>query len=286
MIAIADQVSRRFVPRERFAELLSGPYRRWMRGDRDADDTSAIVRQDHQDEQQAVRRRRDHKEINGHQLSHVVRQERAPRLRRWPPMADHVFRDAGLTDVNPEFQEFAVDARRAPQRIGPRHRANQRADVEWHGRSTHPAPTLPRPEHAEASAMRSDDRLGSDDDERRSPVLPHTRDPHPEQAVGSRETQPPRTGPLQHVELVAQCEHLELQRGARAHTTSYGQQQRDEDGHHRREAYPQTAGTSTLATRTEFQQTQPVPGWTTCIPVRHCKVSTAVCVHHLVQGTP
>jgi hypothetical protein len=59
MIAIADQVSRRVVPRERFAELLSGPHRRRMGSDRDAHDASTIVRQDHQDEQQAARRRRD-----------------------------------------------------------------------------------------------------------------------------------------------------------------------------------------------------------------------------------
>ena len=33
-------------------------------------------------------------------------------------------------------------------------------------------------------------------------------------------------------------EHLELQGDARAQTASYGHQERDEDGHHRREAYP------------------------------------------------
>ncbi len=48
MIAIADQVSRRVVPWERFSELLSGPRRRRMGGDRDAHDASTFVRQDHQ----------------------------------------------------------------------------------------------------------------------------------------------------------------------------------------------------------------------------------------------
>ena len=64
-------------------------------------------------------------------------------------------------------------------------------------------------------------------------VVPDPREPYPEQAVGSRETQPPRAGPLQHVELVPQREHLEFEGGAGAHRTLYGQQQRNEDGDHR-----------------------------------------------------
>src|SRR5262245_8648185 len=82
------------------------------------------------------------------------------------------------------------------------------------GRSTQPATTLPRPEYAEAAPMPGDDRLGFDDNEYRSPVDPDTRKPPPEQAVGARESQPPTAGPLQHVELVPQRKHFELQRGA------------------------------------------------------------------------
>jgi hypothetical protein len=129
-------------------------------------------------------------------------------------MPDHVFRDTGLPDLHPEFQQFTEDPRRAPERIRFRHRANQDADIGRQGRSTNPATTFPRPECAEASAMPGDDCLGCL--ERLASGARHrqTRHPYPEQAVGLRQTQPPGAGPLHYVELVPQREHLELQGGA------------------------------------------------------------------------
>jgi hypothetical protein len=87
-----------------------------MGGDSDVNDAAAIVGQHHQDEQETVRRGRDHEQIGCHELSHVIRQERAPCLRGWLPMADHVFRDGGLTHVNPEFQQFPVRRDSSPAR--------------------------------------------------------------------------------------------------------------------------------------------------------------------------
>jgi hypothetical protein len=49
-----------------------------MVGDGHVHDPPALVSEDHQDEQQAARRRRHHEEIRGHDLSNVIRQERAP----------------------------------------------------------------------------------------------------------------------------------------------------------------------------------------------------------------
>jgi hypothetical protein len=51
-----------------------------MRGDRHVPDASPIVGEEHQDEQQAVRCSRDHREISRHDLADVIRQEGAPRL--------------------------------------------------------------------------------------------------------------------------------------------------------------------------------------------------------------
>jgi len=101
-------------------------------------DPPALVGEDHQDEQQAARRGRHHEEIRGYHLPDVIRQERAPRLGRRAPRADHVFRDGRLTDVNAQFQQLAVDPGSAPERVGPRHRPNQRAHIGWHGRSSYP----------------------------------------------------------------------------------------------------------------------------------------------------
>ena len=41
----------------------------------------------HEDEQEAAPRGRDDEEIRSHELAHVIRQERAPRLRRRLPAA-------------------------------------------------------------------------------------------------------------------------------------------------------------------------------------------------------
>ena len=63
MIAIVEEISRRLVPGKGVAKLLRGPRRRRMLGDRDVHDASAIVREEHQDEQQPARRRRHDEEV-------------------------------------------------------------------------------------------------------------------------------------------------------------------------------------------------------------------------------
>src|ERR1700680_483712 len=84
MVAIVDQISRRFVPWKRLAQLLGGPGRRRLRGDRDVPDASPIVGEEYQDEQEAVRRGRDDEEIGRDDLADVVPEEGAPGLRRRP----------------------------------------------------------------------------------------------------------------------------------------------------------------------------------------------------------
>ena len=99
----------------------------------------------------------------------------------------HVFRDGRLTDVDPQFQQFAMNPRRAPARVRLRHRANQRPDVGGHGRSPHAASALPGPPQPEAPSVPGDDGLRLDDDERRSPSGPDAREQDPEPAIGLRE---------------------------------------------------------------------------------------------------
>lgn len=63
-----DQVSRSFVPRERFAELLGRPRRRGSVGDPDVHDTAALVRQDHEHKQEPARRSGHDEEVGGRDL--------------------------------------------------------------------------------------------------------------------------------------------------------------------------------------------------------------------------
>ena len=50
-IAVAEELLRRGVPRERLDKLLGGPLGRGGVGDVDVEDASAVVREDHEDEQ-------------------------------------------------------------------------------------------------------------------------------------------------------------------------------------------------------------------------------------------
>jgi hypothetical protein len=52
-----------------------------------------------------------------HHLIGVVAQECLPALGRRPAAFRHIFSDRGLTNVDAELEEFAVDPRRAPQRL-------------------------------------------------------------------------------------------------------------------------------------------------------------------------
>ena len=70
--------------------------------------------------------------------------------------------------------------------------------------------------------MPGDDGLRLDDYECRSPSGPDARELAPEPTVRLPQLQPPRPGALQHVQLVAQGQHLELERGARPRPCAEG----------------------------------------------------------------
>jgi len=137
----------------------------------------------------------------------------------------HVFRDSRLADVDPEFQQFAMNPRRAPTGIRLGHGANQSAEVGGHRRPTDASAAPPCPLEPEASSVPGDYGLRLDDDERRSPFRQHTREHDPEPTVRLRELQPPRPGALQYLQLVPQSQHLELKRSARMCPCTEGQEE-------------------------------------------------------------
>ena len=146
------------------------------------------------------------------------------------------FATRGLTHGNPELPQLAVDARRTPQRICLRHRADQRADVGRYGRPARAPSALPGPEQAEAATVPGDDRLGLHEDERRPPSSPDAREPDPEQAVGRGQAHARSARAFQHQKLVPQRENLEVQRRARANQRTYRMEYGYDDRHHRSKA--------------------------------------------------
>src|SRR5215469_252477 len=88
----------------------------------------------------------------------------APRLRRWLMAPQHVFAHTALSDVDAEFEKFAMDARCTPTRILLAHHADQVSDfVGDEGSSGLPAPHLPSPEPSKAGTMPGQDRFWLDD---------------------------------------------------------------------------------------------------------------------------
>src|SRR5665811_2034682 len=111
----------------------------------------------------------------------MVAQKGAPPLARWAASLDHVFSDARLRDLKPELEQFAVDARRAPERVLNAHPPDQRAEVRFDLRPPSPCARLPTPIAAKAGPMPTHERLGTDDREdlhgRRKPSIQLDKEP-------------------------------------------------------------------------------------------------------------
>lgn len=178
----------------------------------DVRDPPPLVREDDEHEQHAAGGGRHHEEIRRHDLANVIGQERPPRLRRRTTMSNEVLRDARLTDLDPELPQLAMDSRGAPEGIGLRHRADQRAHFGRDAGPTEMMAALPGPPESERPAMPGNDRVGLDNHESRPPRRPDAGQPHPQEPVGLGQAESPTAAPLQNVELVSQGENLELQR--------------------------------------------------------------------------
>src|SRR5262245_34598337 len=81
------------------------------------------------------------------------------------PMARscHILGDRGLTYIDAELEEFAMDPGRAPERIGEAYIPDQLADFEGHFWPAYSRARLPSPEQAKPGPMPADDRLRLDD---------------------------------------------------------------------------------------------------------------------------
>src|SRR5215471_7488807 len=110
----------------------------------------------------------------------MILQKCAPGLRRGFAGAHHVFADTALTDVEAEFEEFAMDAGCTPRGILLAHLADQRSDLGRNdGSSGLAAAHLPGPEQVKPGTMPSHDRLGPDDGQCRAPAAPDAGEPDP-----------------------------------------------------------------------------------------------------------
>jgi hypothetical protein len=128
-----------------------------------------------------------------------------------------------------------MDARRAPERIGECHRADELSNLRPGGRTARaPASGFPSPECAKPLPMRAYDRFGADDVERSLPTRPPVREPHPEGAVEETEPRSPRAMAEQG-ELLAERKVLKDQIPVRLERGRHGTQKSEHGGHCRPE---------------------------------------------------
>ena len=133
-----------------------------------------------------------------------------------------MYGDRRLSDLDPELQQFAMDAWGAPQAVGHAHLPDQAPDLQ---RNLWPAPTcarLPAPVQAEAGSMPTQNGVRLDDRDGGQHRRKQTIEPDEEQPVDYRQLRLRRTAPAQHAQLMPQYDDLGLKR-------SPGFERRDHD---------------------------------------------------------
>ena len=103
-----------------------------MLSDGGVQDFPTIMAEDDGHIEQSKRRTGDDKHVDSGDTVDLIEQEGTPGRRRRSAPADHVLGDGRLTDRDAELEQFAMDSRCAPQRIGVAHLPNQVADLALH----------------------------------------------------------------------------------------------------------------------------------------------------------
>src|SRR6478672_4740058 len=164
-VAIADQVARRFIPRECFCDLARNPFGRGIWSDVDPDEVPAAEPDDDEGIEQVETDSWNNEQVDGGNVRRVIAQEGSPSLAGRPPPFDHVLGDAGLRDLKPELEQFAVNAWRTPKRILHAHPPDQSAQLRVDLRSPSQWARFPTPAAAKAGPVPTHERLGPDDGE-------------------------------------------------------------------------------------------------------------------------
>src|SRR5260370_7570926 len=141
----------------------------------------------------------------------MIVKESLPALRPPSPTPRHVLGDGRLCDLDPELQQFAMDAGRTPQPIGQTHLPNQAPDLPWYPRPTAPRARLPAPVQSEARPMPSNDGLRLDNRDSVQHRRKQAIEPDKEQAVRHRQLRLRGYALTQHVQLMPHHDDLGFQ---------------------------------------------------------------------------
>jgi hypothetical protein len=162
-VAIADQVVRSLISGKCLGYLTSNPFGCRICRDVDPNEVSAVQPDDDEGIEQVETDSWNNEQVHGGHVRRVVAQEGSPSLAGRPPSFDHVLGDAGLRDLKPELEQFAVHAWRTPKRVLHAHPADQRAQLRFDLRSPSQWKRLPTPVAAKAGPVPTHECLGPDD---------------------------------------------------------------------------------------------------------------------------
>ena len=115
LISVPQQVTRCLIPGKGVNRLLRCPLGRRMFRDIEMNDTATIVTEEDEDEQNPEGCSRQSKEVDGHQVLHMIIEKAPPGLGRWLPVANHVLGHRGWEMDIPSFTSSPC-TRGAPQR--------------------------------------------------------------------------------------------------------------------------------------------------------------------------
>jgi len=162
-VVIAEQIAGRRIIGERLDDLPCGSEGGWETRHTEVHNSAAWMEQDDEHVEHTAGRRRHHEEVDRGEIGDVVLKEGSPSLRKRLRATRHETGNGPLRDVEPELEQLAVDARRAPETISERHGADEFRKLRWHGRSIRSSALgLTGPEGAEALPVPSNHRLGAD----------------------------------------------------------------------------------------------------------------------------
>jgi len=151
------------MPGECFSNLLRDPFCRRVRGHIDPDKLSPGQPDNDQDVELDKADGRNHEQIHGRDVRHMIAQERAPPLTRRVTSLGHVLGDGRLSYRKAELEQFAMNVRCTPKSIVHAHPPDQRPQFRVDLRATSRGAGFPAPVATKPSTMPAHKGLWPDD---------------------------------------------------------------------------------------------------------------------------
>src|SRR6202041_927913 len=214
-VPVTNEMAGSLFPTACFRDLICDPFCGWMRCDAKPQNMSPAVPHDQQSIEQAKRDCWHDEQIHRSDSVSVVAEERPPALGRRVSSLGHVLGHAGLSDIDAELEEFSMDPRRSPQRIGNAHLADQLAYLQRNCWPATPRFRFPSPIRSDPGAEPFNHGLRLHERQGAQHLPSQTIHACEYQTVQHPERRPFRRLPPQHVKLMTQNRVFSLKRGSR-----------------------------------------------------------------------